>query len=74
MPAVRDDPGAVIANQEFSVPGHPVTTVVFIAACWLVVVNTVYAYPANTGIGLAIVVAGIPAYFFWRWWRATRSC
>jgi len=46
-----------------------VTTALFVAACWLVVVNTVYTYPENTFIGMAIMVAGIPAYFFWRWWR-----
>ena len=33
---------------------------------WLVVINTVYKYPENTLIGLAILIAGIPAYFFWR--------
>ncbi len=49
-----------------SVPGHPVTTAVFVIACWLVVINTVYTYPENTLIGLAILLAGIPAYFFWR--------
>jgi basic amino acid/polyamine antiporter, APA family len=50
-----------------SVPGHPVTTALFIAACWLVVINTVYRYPGNTLIGLGLLLLGIPAYFFWRW-------
>ncbi|HUE83972.1 MAG TPA: amino acid permease [Pyrinomonadaceae bacterium] len=48
------------------IPGHPITTALFIAACWLVVINTVYRYPENTLIGLAIVLAGVPAYLFWR--------
>ena len=48
------------------VPGHPLTTIVFIAVCWLVVINTVYRYPANTLIGIGILLAGIPAYLFWR--------
>jgi APA family basic amino acid/polyamine antiporter len=48
------------------VPGHPITTVIFIAICWLVVINTVYQYPQNTLIGLAILLAGVPAYFFWQ--------
>ena len=56
------------ANQ-YKMPGHPVTTVLFIAACWIVVANTVYKEPGNTWIGLAIVIAGVPAYFFWQWWR-----
>jgi basic amino acid/polyamine antiporter, APA family len=49
------------------VPGHPVTTILFIAVCALVVINTVYRYPDNTLIGIAIMIAGIPAYLFWRW-------
>ena len=44
------------------VPGHPLTTILFIAVCWLVVINTVYRYPENTLIGIAIMIAGIPAY------------
>ena len=49
------------------VPGHPVTTILFIAICILVVINTIYRYPENTLIGMAIMIAGIPAYLFWRW-------
>jgi APA family basic amino acid/polyamine antiporter len=50
-----------------SVPGHPLTTVLFVAVCWLVVINTVYHKPQNTLIGLGLLLAGIPAFFFWRW-------
>ena len=48
------------------VPGHPFTTIVFIAVCWLVVINTVYRYPQNTLIGIAIMIIGIPAYWLLR--------
>jgi APA family basic amino acid/polyamine antiporter len=48
------------------VPGHPLTTALFVAICWLVVINTVYKYPENTLIGMAILLAGIPAFYFWR--------
>lgn len=47
------------------VPGHPWTTAIFVAACWLVVINTILRYPSNTLIGLAILAAGAPAYWFW---------
>ena len=63
---------ASISNDptiRYRVPGHPFTTIFFIAVCWSVVAGTVYSYPGNTVIGLAIVLAGIPVYFFWRWWR-----
>ena len=60
------------ASPGFRVPGHPVTTIFFIAASWLVVINTVYKYPENTLIGLAIVLSGVPAYFVWSLGRSTR--
>ena len=46
-------------------PGHPVTTFLFVAAAWLVVINTIFKYPRNTAVGFAILFAGIPVYFFW---------
>ena len=46
-------------------PGHPVSTLLFVAACWLVVLATIYKFPWNSAIGLMIVLAGIPVYFLW---------
>ena len=54
-------------NNGVSVPGHPITTILFIAACWIVVINTIYNFPRNTLIGVGILLAGIPVYLFWRW-------
>lgn len=59
----RQSDGAGITR----VPGHPVTTILFITICFAVVINTVYRYPDNTLIGIAIMLAGVPAYWFWRW-------
>jgi APA family basic amino acid/polyamine antiporter len=50
----------------YRVPGHPVTTALFVASCWLVVINTIYRYPANSLIGMGILAAGVPVYLFWR--------
>jgi len=50
----------------YLVPGHPITTALFVAACALVIVNSLYKYPKHSGIGLAILLAGIPAYFIWQ--------
>jgi APA family basic amino acid/polyamine antiporter len=47
------------------IPGHPVTTALFIAACALIVASTVYKYPANSAVGIAIMLAGLPVYFLW---------
>jgi APA family basic amino acid/polyamine antiporter len=50
----------------FQAPGHPVTTGLFVAACALVVAATVWNSPADSAIGLFILLAGIPAYLYWR--------
>jgi len=47
-------------------PGHPFTTIFFVAACWLVVLATFYHFPENSFIGLGIVVLGIPAYWLFK--------
>jgi APA family basic amino acid/polyamine antiporter len=58
----RRDPSSAAT---FKVPGHPFTTALFVAACWLVVLSTVYKYPFNSAIGFVIVLAGIPACYYW---------
>ena len=55
-----------IKESRFHVPGHPVTTALFVAACALIVAGTIYKYPGNSAVGLVIVAAGIPVYFLWR--------
>lgn len=54
------------AAAAYAVPGHPWTTGLFAAACWLVVLSSVADSPANAGIGLAILLTGVPAYLLWR--------
>ncbi|HUI41688.1 MAG TPA: amino acid permease [Terriglobia bacterium] len=58
-------PAAAGRRRPVRMPGHPVSTALFVAACWLVVADTIYKYPANSAVGLAIVLAGIPVYFLW---------
>ena len=50
----------------YRVPGHPFTTIFFVAICWLVVGNTIYRYPSHSLIGFAILLAGIPVYLLWK--------
>jgi APA family basic amino acid/polyamine antiporter len=54
-------------------PGHPVTTFLFVAASWLVVLNTIFKYPRDTAVGFGILFAGIPVYFFWSAQKRKRS-
>ena len=50
----------------FSAPLHPFTTGLFVAACFLVVVATVFSNPLNSLIGYAILAAGVPACLYWQ--------
>ncbi len=50
---------------EFRTPGHPVTTAIFILACWAVVVATIVHAPRDSAIGYGILLAGLVAYGLW---------
>ncbi len=65
------DSGAA-GEAGFRVPGHPLTTALFVAVAWLVTGNTIYKYPRNAGVALCILFAGVPFYFLFRG-RARRS-
>ncbi|MBL8300522.1 MAG: amino acid permease [Rhodanobacteraceae bacterium] len=54
------------AAQVFRAPLHPLLPLAFIAAVVFVVISSALAQPRQTLIGLGIIVAGIPAYYFWR--------
>jgi APA family basic amino acid/polyamine antiporter len=48
------------------VPFHPVSTILFIAACWSIALTTVISAPRQAGGGVAILILGIPVYLIWR--------
>lgn len=54
------------AGSGFRMPGHPWTTSVFVAAFWALALNTVARNPRSAGIGVVILMAGVPVYFLWR--------
>ena len=55
----------------FRVPGHPWTTLLFIAAEMLIVMSTFAHDWKRATIGVFIALVGLPAYWFWR--RASRA-
>lgn len=63
--------GVMNPSPGYRVPGHPATTLAFIAICWWVVANTLYRYPQNSLIGFGLLLAGIPVY--WAWSRDIRD-
>jgi APA family basic amino acid/polyamine antiporter len=54
---------------KISIPGHPLTTLLFVLVNLAVLGSLFYNDPRNSGIGLAIAAAAVPVYFFWRWWN-----
>ena len=62
----RRDTSSLAGPIDHRVPGHPWTTLLFIAAEWLVVISTFARDPLRSFIGLAIALAGLPVYFFWQ--------
>jgi APA family basic amino acid/polyamine antiporter len=54
------------APRPFRVPGYPWTPLVFLLGAAAIVVNTLAARPGRSLLGLGIVLAGVPAYLWWR--------
>ena len=47
------------------VPLHPLTTLLFVAACWAISITTIVQFPRNAGIGVGILLIGVVVYQFW---------
>ncbi|HEY3674472.1 MAG TPA: amino acid permease [Candidatus Tumulicola sp.] len=55
----------------FRVPGHPVTTTIYLVASWGVTIASYIQYPRDGLAGLAIVLSAVPVY--WLWTRSQRT-
>jgi basic amino acid/polyamine antiporter, APA family len=60
----RQDRGAA-AGGIYRAPGHPYTTALFVLTCVGIVASTIATYPENSGIGIGIMLTGIPVYLYW---------
>lgn len=52
-------------ERPFRVPGYPWMPLLFVAAAVAIVGNTILTQPRQSIIGLGVVVAGAPAFWFW---------
>jgi APA family basic amino acid/polyamine antiporter len=59
----RDAGSNVDIPRGLRVPGHPISTAIFMLIAFGVVLDTYIKYPQNSLIGLAILLAGIPVYY-----------
>ncbi len=55
-----------LRSEGFRTPLHPWSTALFVIACWVVVFGTFAEAPKNSTIGLAMLAAGLPAWWLWR--------
>ena len=65
--------GEMKPSEGYRMPGHPVSTVLFVAICWWVVGNTIYRYPENSLIGFTLLLLGVPVYWLWSRGVSSRS-
>jgi APA family basic amino acid/polyamine antiporter len=54
------------ADRPYRTWGYPVVPLVSTALATLLIVDLAYLAPTTSGIGIAIVLTGIPVYFAWR--------
>ena len=52
-------------KRVYKVPGYPVLPAIFVLFCATLVVVTIIQNPRDSGIGLGLVLIGIPFYLFW---------
>jgi APA family basic amino acid/polyamine antiporter len=66
----RRDPSNV---RGLRMPGHPITTAIFVLAFWTLAASTIVQFPKDAGMGVLILMAGVPVYFFWTRGRQRNS-
>jgi APA family basic amino acid/polyamine antiporter len=54
------------AGRPYRTWGYPVVPIISVLLAGLLIVDLGFLAPATSGIGILIVLTGVPAYFFWR--------
>ena len=49
----------------FRVPLHPLSTLLFVGACWAIALITVIKFPRDAGGGVVILLIGVPVFLLW---------
>jgi APA family basic amino acid/polyamine antiporter len=53
------------AHRPYRVIGYPLVPALFVLATFAVIAYSLYEKPVETGISLALTLAGVPLYFLW---------
>jgi basic amino acid/polyamine antiporter, APA family len=54
------------APRPYRAWGYPVVPIIFIVVNLAVFINRIVSEPRKSALGLAMILAGLPAYFFWK--------
>ena len=52
------------APRPFKAIGYPITPAIFVIASLAIVLNAIFTNPRVTGLGLLVILSGIPLYFW----------
>jgi APA family basic amino acid/polyamine antiporter len=69
----RDARDPAAPQPFFRMPGHPVTTLLFLLAAWGIVGDVVVKSPYDTSIGIGILLTGLPVYAIFAARRRARA-
>ena len=53
-------------NRPYKVLGYPVVPVLFVLVAVALLYSTLMSSPRESGIGLVLIIAGLPFYFYWK--------
>jgi len=53
-------------NRPYRTPGYPVVPILFVLVATWFVINTLVEQTADSMVGLILVAAGLPFYYYWR--------
>ena len=62
----RERREGVSPTGRIKVPLHPITTALFVIACWSVSIVTIIHRPQSAGVGLVILLIGAIVFRFWQ--------
>jgi Amino acid transporters len=54
------------AERPYRTWGYPFVPIISVLLAGLLIIDLGFLAPATSGIGILIVLTGVPAYFFWR--------
>jgi basic amino acid/polyamine antiporter, APA family len=54
------------AERPYRTWGYPIVPIISVLLAGLLIIDLGFLAPATSGIGILIVLTGVPAYFFWR--------